>query len=111
MVQLKYCFHINFDRLEILRCVLKQLNTLSADKEGDLSSNSKKILINSVVTLLDYVEPEEEESLNAIQMFVRICEALCIGFGKSMNISYFNYMGRSFYTKSECKPQKSIKYV
>nr|CAD2182056.1 unnamed protein product [Meloidogyne enterolobii] len=66
----------------LLMFALKQLFDLNANVDEKLKSDSREILIKGVVALIDYIEPEEEESLNVIKMSVQLCEALYTDFGK-----------------------------
>jgi len=62
---------------------LKQLFDLNVNVDEELVSDSREILLKGVVALIDYIEPEEEESLNVIKMSVQLCEVLYTDFGKS----------------------------
>lgn len=67
----------------LLMFALKQLFDLNANVDEELVSDSREILLKGVVALIDYIEPEEEESLNVIKMSVQLCEVLYTDFGKN----------------------------
>uniref|UniRef100_A0A915LUA4 RanBP2-type domain-containing protein n=1 Tax=Meloidogyne javanica TaxID=6303 RepID=A0A915LUA4_MELJA len=69
--------------LSILKFALKQLDDLNVNVGEELVSDSREKLIKGVVALIDYIEPEEEESLNVIKMSVQLCEVLYTDFGKN----------------------------
>uniref|UniRef100_A0A914LU66 Uncharacterized protein n=1 Tax=Meloidogyne incognita TaxID=6306 RepID=A0A914LU66_MELIC len=67
----------------ILMFALKQLFDLNVNVDEELVSDSREILLKGVVALIDYIDPEEEESLNVIKMSVQLCEVLYTDFGKN----------------------------
>uniref|UniRef100_A0A915MSF4 Uncharacterized protein n=1 Tax=Meloidogyne javanica TaxID=6303 RepID=A0A915MSF4_MELJA len=67
----------------ILMFALRQLFDLNVNVDEELVSDSREILLKDVVALIDYIDPEEEESLNVIKMSVQLCEVLYTDFGKN----------------------------